>query len=423
MFSAKALLASSSDQLVRLFKRDNQNNYSERFEQIKTLYRVQRTWQQIYDSNQSKNKALTVAIVEGQNDALRLQNLFYRKLNQQIRHLLNFITLTLEQLLIQIPNIPHQSVPLGTKSANQVVEQCLDYPNQPFQEIKTRVFERHDKILQMLNLLETPQTVKMVGPRFVTYQGLASQLLRALENYLLNYHFQNGYLEVTPPYLIKQGAMEKTGQLPKSATDSYQVTDSHLYLLPTAEVALLNLYANKHFTLAQIPYKVCAYSPCFRKEAGAAGQSTAGVVRLHQFHKVEVVQFVEARKSYDQLQTMTTELAGILKIFKIPYQIVNLASEDLAFQAAKTLDLEVWWPSQKKFLEISSISNTEAFQTLPLKIQLKTGTTKVLLHALNGSGLALDRLLAVLVEYCFVNETKTFVWPKVLLPYLPSFRV
>ncbi len=418
MLTIKTLLSLEKQKRQRLFQRTRNNNYAEIFKNLEFLYQHQKQIQQLFDFHQHKIKQLTVLIHLNNDLQQKAQTVFYRKINQYLRQFLNFLTLKSNYFQSQLPNIPHQSVPVGDEKNNQIIEQSLDYEKQKFAELKTKLFLRHDQILQQFDLLETVNTTKMTTSRTVTYQGLASRLLRALQNFLLDYHVQNNYLEITPPYFVKRKAMINTGQFPKAENDSYQLGNLDLYLIPTAEVSLVNLYYKKLFKKTDLPHKVCAYSPCFRKEAGAAGQKTAGIIRLHQFHKVEVVQFVEASKSYQALIKMTKELGNILKLLKIPFRIVNLASEDLAFQAAKTLDLEVWWPSQQQFLEISSISNTEAFQASSLQIKYLNDVNKEHVHILNGSGLAIDRLLAVLIEYYFDQKKQTFLWPPILAKYL-----
>lgn len=345
MLTIKTLLAIKKDKLQRLIRRTQNNNYLEIIEKLQFLYHQQKIAQQIFDTNQHKIKQLTKSIVRERKNinssAQKTRNIFYRKINQQIRQFLTFLADKLYDLQIQLPNIPHESVPFGDEKNNQIIEECLDYEGQQFVDLKRRTFFRHDQILDNLKLLETVNTTKMVASRTVTYQGLASRLLRALQNFLIDYHVDNHYLEISTPYFIKREAMINTGQFPKAANDTYQLAKTNLYLIPTAEVSLVNLYNGKLFKTTELPHKICGYSPCFRKEAGAAGKKTAGIIRLHQFHKVEVVQFVEASKSYQAFQKMTNELSGILKLLKIPHRIVNLASADLAFQAAKTFDLEV----------------------------------------------------------------------------------
>ncbi len=421
MLSLKFLSNLSINNLKRLKSR-SEINYLDILKKIKSNYKRLKKLNQEFDETQIKLKAITKIIIKDvDNKKLLKKAINYKTKNQKNRQEINNLKIILHNLQIQIPNIPHETVPIGDEKCNQVVFQKLNYPNQKFNDLKHVKYLSHYDILKKLNLLETKNTVQMSQTRFVTFQGLTAKLLRALKNFLLDYHIQNGYLEIVPPFLVNRQSLINTGQFPKAEADCYKLSDENLFLIPTAEVALVNLYAKKNFTSNQLPVKLCAYSPCFRQEAGAAGKDTQGIIRLHQFHKVELVQFCNVQNSYQCLDKMTKEITKILELLKIPYQIVNLATADLAFQAAKTFDLEVWWPSRQKFLEISSISNTETFQTTPLQIKLNDLKSQIkpeLLHALNGSGLALDRLIAILIEYNYDVKTNQFNWPSILKKYL-----
>ena len=420
MFNLKNFFASETD--LPLINQRGQS-YTVIYHKLKKLYSQKKVLTAFFEQNRMRIKKLAQLIATNQSTLLRAEAVYLKKINQQIKQFGTVLNTILHSELQQIPNTIHKSVPVGDATHNQIVRQKLDYPNQTFNQIQQRQFLEHITILKQIGGLETTKTVLMSQPRFATYQGLAAQLLRCLQNFLFDYHTQNHYLEINAPALINETALLHTGQLPKARNDCYKLENSNLYLSPTAEVTLINLFRKRLFQSQELPFKVAAYSPCFRKEAGAAGQDTRGIIRLHQFHKIELVQFCHPDRSYADLEKFVNEVSHILEQLHIPYRVVNLASAELAFQSAKTYDLEVWWPSQKKFLEISSISNTESFQTTSLQIKLLLNSqTKAYVHALNGSGLALDRLLAIIVEYAYLPATQSFQWPQPLRKYLPSMH-
>lgn len=314
--------------------------------------------------------------------------------------------------LYEIPNIPHSSVKIGKNSE----ENEIFIKNE--RELK-EIDISHEKILRNLNWVFSEEGVKLSQSKFVLYKNESAKLLRILKNYMLDYHIKNSYKEIFAPNIVNEKTLWGTGQFPKMISDCYKIEDEDLYLIPTSEVTLINFCANKLFEEKDLPLKLCSYSLCFRKEAGSYGQKTKGLIRLHQFNKVEIVQITKQENSYKVLDEMLEQILGILKELKIPYRVVNLCSGDLGFSSSKTYDVEVWMPSKKKFVEISSISNTEIFQSNSLNIKYKDlNGKKKLTHTLNGSGLAIDRLIATLVEHYYDEEKNLFIWPDILKKYL-----
>lgn len=318
-----------------------------------------------------------------------------------------------KERLSKIPNIPHPSVPVGNdEQANKVVFTSKNSTR------KSNVLH-HREIAEKLHWVNWEIPAQNVQARFVIYQGNGAHLLRLLQNFCLDFHNHNNYWEVSAPNLIKGDALWGTGQFPKMQSDCYQIAEEDLYLLPTAETSLINYYQNKLFTVEQLPQKTVGYSLCFRREAGAAGKETRGLMRLHQFHKVEMVKLTTPETSYTELGKMVKEVEQILILLNLPYRIIELCTGDLGFASSKTYDIEVWMPSQQKYIEISSLSNTEDFQARKLNIKFQNSLTdsKKLVHTLNGSGLALDRLFACLLETYYDETSQNWIIPPALKKY------
>ncbi len=318
----------------------------------------------------------------------------------------------LNSLLSNLPNIPQVTVAFGKTAKDNVVVQVSDH-----QRLKSSL--SHWEIAIKLNWLATQEAVKISQSRSVIYQNQGAKLLRILKNFMLDSHLKNNYRELVVPQLVKENTLWGTGQFPKMKKDCYQIANQDLYLIPTAEVPLINFYHNKILKLSELPIKLCAYSLCFRRESGAAGKETRGIVRLHQFHKVELVQLTTPENSNQALEELLQDSVALLKMLEIPYRIVELCTGDLGFSSSKTYDLEVWMPFQEKYLEIASISNTTNFQAVYLKIRFQNQhQKKSFVHTLNGSALAIDRLIACLLEHCYDAEKNIFLWPSVLKKYL-----
>lgn len=308
---------------------------------------------------------------------------------------LNSMDAELEADLLGIPNLPAESVPDGLDETDNVVVREFMKPTEFDFEPKP-----HWEIGKDLGILDSETAAKVSGARFVFFVGMGARLERVVTNFMLNTHTeQHGYTEIMPPYIANGAAMRGTGQLPKFAEDMYKIEGEDLYLIPTGEVPLTNMYANEILDKEELPVYRVAYTPCFRAEAGSAGRDTRGLVRLHQFDKVEMVKFAHPDKSYDELELMVGDAERILQLLKIPYRVVLLSAGDMGFSAAKTYDLEVWMPSYNRYVEISSCSNCEDFQARRANIRFRGEDGKPqFVHTLNGSGLAVGRTVAAILE-------------------------
>lgn len=321
----------------------------------------------------------------------------------------------IKALLLGIPNLPHADVPDGLSEDDNVEVRRIGEPLQRDYEIKD-----HIALGESLGGMDFELAAKMSGARFTVLTGPLARLERALAQFMLDTHTQeNGYTEVNPPVLVKDNAMLGTGQLPKFADDSYKTQDD-LWLIPTAEVSLTNLVADSILSAADLPMRFTAFTPCFRREAGAAGKDTRGMIRQHQFEKVEMVSIVAPDQSADELERMTACAEGILQKLELPYRIMALSAGDMGFGAHRTYDLEVWLPGQDMYREISSCSNCQDFQALRMGARYKPeegakGTTPV--HTLNGSGLAVGRTLVAVLEN-YQQADGSVAVPKALKPYM-----
>ncbi len=315
---------------------------------------------------------------------------------------------------LSIPNLPHQSVPTGTSEGeNQEIRRWGDPPTLDFTP------RSHFDLGESLGILDFPRATKIAGARFSVGIGMGAHLERALANFMLDLHVQeHGYTEVLPPVLVNRASMTGTGQLPKFEDDAFHLSAEDFFLIPTAEVPVTNLYRDEILDTKQLPIRYVAHTPCFRREAGSYGKDTQGLIRVHQFQKVELVNFVHPDHSYDELEKLTQAAETILQKLKLPYRVMALCTGDLGFSAAKTYDLEVWIPSQQRYREISSCSNFEGFQARRANIKFRSkGEKPQFLHTLNGSGLAIGRtVVAILENYQQADGSVTI--PEVLQPYL-----
>jgi seryl-tRNA synthetase len=320
----------------------------------------------------------------------------------------------LQTILLNIPNIPHESVPIGSsEDDNQVVRTWGEPRSFGFQP------KPHWDLGEALDIIDFERGGKVTGARFVFYKGLGARLERAVFNFMLDLHTsEHHYKEIFPPFIVNRDSMVGTGQLPKFAEDMFKIQGSEYYLIPTAEVPVTNLYRNEILDGEKLPILHCAYSACFRAEAGAAGRDTRGLIRLHQFNKVELVKFCRPEESYDELEKLTQNAERVLQLLKLPYRVIVLCTGDMGFSSAKTYDLEVWLPSYQAYKEISSCSNFEDFQARRAGIRFRNAKGKVeLAHTLNGSGLAVGRTVAAILEN---NQEAdgTITIPEVLRPYM-----
>jgi len=323
------------------------------------------------------------------------------------------------RLLLSIPNPPHPSVPVGEDEEDNVVVRVWgEKPEFNFTP------KPHWEIAEKLGILDFERAAKLAGSRFVVYRKWGARLERALINFMLDLHTtEHGYEEVIPPFLVNTRTMTGTGQLPKFEEDLYKIEDEDLWLIPTAEVPLTNLHAGEILPEKELPKYYTAYTPCFRREAGAHGRDVRGIMRLHQFNKVELVKIVHPENSYEELERLVREAERVLQLLKLHYRVVELCTGDLGFSAAKTYDIEVWIPSQNRYREISSCSNCEDFQARRAKIRFrdKNGKTR-LVHTLNGSGLAVGRTVIAILEQ-YQQEDGSVVVPEVLRDYLKVDRL
>ena len=321
----------------------------------------------------------------------------------------------LRDFMLKIPNIPNAEVPVGADDSDNVEIRKHGEPTTFDFEPKA-----HWDIGIDLDILDFDRGAKISGSRFTVYKGLGARLERAVINYFLNTHTsESGYTEIFPPYMVNRASMTGTGQLPKFEEDAFKVTNNGFFLIPTAEVPVTNLHRDEILDGESLPIKYCAYSACFRAEAGSAGRDTRGLIRQHQFNKVELVKFADPEKSYEELETLTNDAEKLLQGLGIPYRVVCLSTGDLGFSSAKTYDIEVWMPSYGRYVEISSCSNFEDYQARRANIKFRrTPKDKPqFVHTLNGSGLAVGRTVAAILEN-FQNADGSVTIPEALVPFM-----
>ena len=323
------------------------------------------------------------------------------------------------KLLAGIPNLPHESVPVGRSAEDNVEVRRCGEPRQFDFEAKA-----HWDLGPELGILDLERAAKITGARFAVYWGMGAKLERALINFMLDVHTrEHGYTEVLPPFMVNSESLFGTGQLPKFAEDQFKCEKHDFWLIPTAEVPVTNLYRNELLDGERLPVNLCAYTPCFRSEAGSYGRDVRGIIRQHQFQKVELVKFTRPEDSYDQLEKLTTDAEDILRRLGLPFRTVVLSTGDLGFSSAKTYDIEVWLPGQNGYKEISSCSNFEAFQARRAGIRFKGGKGRSeFVHTLNGSGLAVGRTWVAIVENYQQNDGSVVI-PEALRPYVGAERI
>ena len=320
----------------------------------------------------------------------------------------------IEQELAYLPNIPHSSVPVGDATKNTVVRTIGSKATQSFRA------KTHIELAEQLRLMDFERAAKISGSHFPLFTGKGARLERALINWMLDVHTkEHGYTEISPPYLVNRPSMFSTGQLPKFEEDMYRLKDDDLFLIPTAEVPLTNLHRDEVLDEAQLPIRYTGYTACFRREAGSYGKDTRGLVRVHQFDKVELVKFVKPETSYDELEQLVRHAETILQRLGLHYRVVCLSTGDLSFAASKCYDLEAWAPGLNQYLEVSSCSNFEDFQARRAAIRYRHASTKKVgfVHTLNGSGVALARTLICLLETHQQADGRVRI-PEALRPYL-----
>ena len=316
-------------------------------------------------------------------------------------------------MMYEFPNVPSSETPIGKDDSENVEIRRFGEPRQFDFEPKA-----HWDIGADLGILDPETAAKVTGTRFHFYKGLGARLERAIISFFLNTHTEHGYTEVFPPFMVNRASMTGTGQLPKFEEDAFKLTNDY-FLIPTAEVPVTNMFRDDILDGAQLPMSFCAYSACFRAEAGSAGRDTRGLIRQHQFNKVELVKFTKPEESYAELEKLTNDAERVLQLLGLPYRVVTLSSGDIGFSSAKTYDIEVWMPSYGRYVEISSCSNFEDFQARRASIRFKNGPKEKaqLVHTLNGSGVAVGRTTAAILEN-YQNADGTVTIPEALVPYM-----
>jgi seryl-tRNA synthetase len=321
--------------------------------------------------------------------------------------------------LAGIPNVPHESVPVGrNEEENKEARRWGQPPQFSFQA------QAHWDLGAALGVLDLERAAKITGARFAVYWGMGAKLERALTNFMLDTHTrEHGYTEVLPPFLVNSESLFGTGQLPKFKEDLFKCENFDFWLAPTAEVPVTNLFRSETLEASRLPIRLCAYTPCFRSEAGSYGRDVRGIIRQHQFQKVELVKFVRPEQSYEELETLTADAESILQKLGLPYRTMALCTGDMGFSSAKTYDIEVWLPGQNAYKEISSCSNFEAFQARRANIRMQAGKGKAeFVHTLNGSGLAVGRTWVAVVEN-YQQADGSVLIPEALRPYLNAERI
>jgi len=368
-------------------------------------------------------KDLTGKIAERKEKDSILQDMIgqARKYSDEIREVeskLKEIEKRFEEIVASIPNIPHPSVPQGKDSSeNVIVRTWGDVVEKKFDVLP------HWEIGEKLDILDFPRGAKITGSFFPVFKGEGAGLVRGLINFMIDLHKKNGFKEVWVPVIVNRDSMFGTGQLPKLEKDMYHLDEEDYFLIPTAEVPVTNLHRDEVIPEEKLPIYYTAYTPCFRREAGAYGKDTRGLVRLHQFDKVELVKFVHPDTSYDELETLVEEAEKVLQTLCLPYRVVMLCTGDLSFAASKCYDIELWAPGIKKWLEVSSCSNFEAFQARRAGIRFRDRKGKTdYLHTLNGSGVALPRLIIAILEN-YQQPDGSVVVPDALRQYMGGMEV
>ena len=359
----------------------------------KALYQVE----QLKNQQNTVSKQIPAMKKEGKDVAPVFEEM--KKLSEEVKNLdaqVREFDSEIEKIMLTIPNIPNETVPEGdTDEDNVEVRRFMEPTQFPYEP------KAHWDIGEALDILDFERAAKITGARFTIYKGLGARLERAVINFFLNMHTEeHGYKEIFPPYMVHRRSMVGTGQLPKFEEDAFKVVDTDYFLIPTAEVPVTNMYRDQILNADELPIKHVAYSACFRAEAGSAGRDTRGLIRQHQFNKVELVKFAEPETSYDELEKLVNDAEDVLKALKLPYRVVKICIGDLGFTAAMKYDLEVWMPSYNRYVEISSCSNFEDFQARRAGIKYKKDIKDKpkFIHTLNGSGVAVGRTVAAILE-------------------------
>jgi seryl-tRNA synthetase len=422
MLDIKFLRANLEEVKQKLQNRGEDLTDFEKFEELDTRRR-----ELIVETEQLKSKRNEVSqqIAQMKREKQDADHLIteMREVGDKVKQLddeLREVEGTLEHLLLSIPNIPHESVPVGTsEDDNEEIRKWGDVREFEFEP------KPHWDIATNLEILDFERAAKVTGSRFVFSKGLGARLERALISFMLDLHVEDhGYEEILPPYMVNRTSMTGTGQLPKFEEDAFLIESEDYFLIPTAEVPVTNYHRDEIISGDKLPISYAAYSACFRSEAGSAGRDTRGLIRQHQFNKVELVKFVKPEDSYGELEKLTGHAEKVLQLLELPYRVLSMCTADLGFTAAKKYDIEVWIPSYNSYREISSCSNFEAFQARRANIRFRRepNAKPEHVHTLNGSGLAIGRTVAAILEN-YQQEDGSVVIPKVLRPYMRNKEV
>ncbi len=391
----------------------------DRFLQIDSKRRM--LIKKIDDGKHNKNalsKKVGVKRAKGE-DATELMNVT-RDLSKEIRNFekeLKAIEEETHEIIVRVPNIPHSSVPVG-EDTNAIVKEVGRKPEFDFKPLP------HWELGSALDILDFPSAAKICGSNFPSYKGLGARLERALINFMLDFNSKRGSTEIFPPFLANRDSMFATGQLPKLEDDMYRIEEDDLFLNPTGEVPVTNMHRNQILKLENLPVKYEAYTACFRREAGSYGADTRGLLRVHQFNKVELVKFTAPETSYQELESMLEDVCAVMEMLEIPYRVLLLCTGELSFASAKTYDVEAWASGTGRYLEVSSVSNFEDFQARRAGIRLRrtAGQKAEFVHTLNGSAMATPRTFAAIVEN-YQKKDGSIEVPKVLIPYMGVERI
>ena len=409
---------------VKLAMKNRNNEMDEKIDSILAIDEDRRKIisevEQKKSSQNKESKQISILKREGKDATEILANM--KKLSDEITDLnqqLSKLESEQKAILLSIPNIPNESVPIGKDDSENVEVRRWGEPKNFNFEPKP-----HWDIGKDLDILDPERAAKVTGKRFHFYKGLGARLERAIINFYLDTHTKNGYKEIFPPFMVNRASMTGTGQLPKFEEDAFKLTNPDYFMIPTAEVPVTNYHRDEILDAKDLPIKYCAYSACFRAEAGSAGRDTRGLIRQHQFNKVELVKFADPENSYEELEKLTNDAERVLQLLGLPYRVVALSTGDLGFTSAKTYDIEVWMPSYKRYLEISSCSNFEDFQSRRAAIRFKRDKKDKakLVHTLNGSGVAIGRTVAAILENN-QNEDGSVTIPEVLEKYMGCKKI
>ncbi|WP_368974822.1 serine--tRNA ligase [Caldifermentibacillus hisashii] len=417
MFNIKLLRENFEEVKAKLQHRGEDLSDLEKFGELDQKRRTL-----IVETEQLKKKrkdvSAQIAVLKKENKDAEDLVVEMREVGDQIKELdeeLRVIEEELNALLLSIPNLPHETVPIGdTEDDNVEIRKWGELPQFDFEP------KPHWDVATELGIIDFERAAKVTGSRFVFYKGLGAKLERALMSFMLDLHTeQHGYTEMVPPYLVNRASLTGTGQLPKFEEDVFLVEKKDYFLIPTAEVPVTNYYRDEILSAKDLPAKFAAYSACFRSEAGSAGRDTRGLIRQHQFNKVELVKFVKPEDSYDELEKLTNDAEKVLQLLGLPYRVVAICTGDLGFTAAKKYDLEVWLPSYNTYREISSCSNFEDFQARRANIRFRREPKgkPEFVHTLNGSGLAIGRTVAAILENYQQKDGRVRI-PEALRPYM-----